>query len=162
MRHREAAELEIGIQRLDVAQDRVAGGGIAVVADRGAARQPVDHLLIAEIVADRAKAAMRVELVAVERDDAGRFLAAVLQRVQAERGHRGGVGMAEDAEYAALLVQPVVVVERSGGQHAPSRSLASRVRWGSQPTLSRLPAVLLSGRLPRGLKWGRADAVEVA
>ena len=33
VRDREAAELEIGIQRLDVAQDRVAGGGVAVVAD---------------------------------------------------------------------------------------------------------------------------------
>ena len=45
MRHREAAELEIGIQRLHVAQDRVAGGGIAVMPDRGACRQAVDHAL---------------------------------------------------------------------------------------------------------------------
>ena len=38
MRDREAAELEIGIQRLDIAQDRVAGGGVAVVADRRCGR----------------------------------------------------------------------------------------------------------------------------
>ena len=37
---REAAEGEIGEQRLDVAQDRAAGGGVAVMADRGVARQP--------------------------------------------------------------------------------------------------------------------------
>ena len=38
MRHREAAELEIGVQRLHVAQHGVAGGGVAVVADRAGCR----------------------------------------------------------------------------------------------------------------------------
>ena len=61
MRDREAAELEIGIERLHVAQDRVAGGGVAVVADRGAAGQRGDHPGVAEIVADQAQAAMGVE-----------------------------------------------------------------------------------------------------
>ena len=37
------------------------------------------------------------------------FLAAMLERVQAERGQRRRVLMAEDAEDAALLVQLVVV-----------------------------------------------------
>ena len=50
-----------------------------------------------------------MEALAVEGDDAGGFLAAVLKRVQAERGDRGGVGMAEDAEDAALLAQPVAI-----------------------------------------------------
>ncbi len=36
-------------------------------------------------------------------DDAGGFLAAMLERVQAERGDGGGVGMAEDAEHAAFF-----------------------------------------------------------
>ena len=66
VRDREAAELEIGIQRLHVAQDGVAGGGVAVVADRGAAGQRRDHPRIAEIVADQAEAAMRMEVLAVE------------------------------------------------------------------------------------------------
>ena len=39
MRHGEAAEGEVGIERLDVAQRRLAGGGVAVVAERGAAAQ---------------------------------------------------------------------------------------------------------------------------
>ena len=66
MRHGEAAELEIGVERLHVAQDGVAGGGVAVVADGDAAGQLGDHLGVAEIVADQAQAAMRVEAGAVE------------------------------------------------------------------------------------------------
>ena len=53
---RQSAELEIGKKRLDVAQRHLAGGGVADMADRGVARQPVDHLLRAEIVADEARA----------------------------------------------------------------------------------------------------------
>ena len=52
---------------------------------------------------------MGVELLAVIGDDAGRLLAAMLQRVQAERGERRRVGMAVDAEDAAFLVQMVGV-----------------------------------------------------
>ena len=44
----------------------------------------------------------------VEADDAGRFLAAMLERMQTERGQGRGIGMIEDAEDAALLVQPVL------------------------------------------------------
>ena len=43
--------------------------------------------------------------VAVEAGDAGGFLPAMLQRVQAERGDGGGVGDVPDAEDAAFLVQ---------------------------------------------------------
>ena len=66
-------------------------------------------LAIGEIVADQADMALGVEAGAVEGDDAGRLLAAMLQGMQAERGQRRGVRMAEDAEDAALLVQLVVV-----------------------------------------------------
>ena len=58
----EAAELEIGVERLDVAQHRVAGRGIAVMADGDAAGQLRDHPGVAEIVADQAQAAMGVEM----------------------------------------------------------------------------------------------------
>ena len=57
----------------------------------------------AEGVADEAEPALGMEALAVEDDDAGGFLAAMLERVQAERGDGGGVGMAEDAEHAAFL-----------------------------------------------------------
>jgi len=44
---------------------------------------------------------------AVIGDDAGRFLTAMLERVQPERGKRGCVGMPEDSEYAALFAKGV-------------------------------------------------------
>ena len=78
------------------------------------AGQAVDHLAAGKVVADQTHAALGVEALAVERDDAGGLLAAVLQGVEAERGDRGGVGMAEYAEHAALFAQPVGVrIEQS-------------------------------------------------
>ena len=99
----EAAAFQFGEQRLHVAQHRLAGGRIAHMADGRGAGQAVDHVSAGKGVADQAEAALGVETLAVEGDDAGGFLAAVLQRVQAERGDGGGVGMAEDAEHAAFF-----------------------------------------------------------
>ena len=106
---REAAAFELGEQRLYVAQDGLAGGRIAHVADGAHAGQAVDHLAAGEVVADQTHAALRVEALAVERNDAGGLLAAMLERVQAERGDGGGVRMAEDAEHPAFLAEPVGV-----------------------------------------------------
>ena len=78
-------------QRLHVAQDGLAGGRVAHVADRGRAGQAVDHLAAGEVVADQAHAALGMEALAVEGDDAGGLLAAVLERVQAERRDGGGI-----------------------------------------------------------------------
>ena len=44
-----------------------------------------------------------VELAAIEGDDAGGLLAAMLEGVQSECGDGGGLGVAEDAEHAAFL-----------------------------------------------------------
>ena len=60
------------------------------------------------MIADEAEAAFGVEALAVIGDDARRFLAAVLQRMKPERGQGGRIVMAEDAEHAALLAQPIV------------------------------------------------------
>ena len=103
----EAAGVEFGEQRLHVAQDGAAGGGIADMADGGVAGQALDHFAAGEGVADEAEPAFGVEAAAVEGDDAGGFLAAMLEGVQAERGDGGGLGMAEDAEHAAFLAQRV-------------------------------------------------------
>ena len=73
-----------------------------------------------------AHAAMGVELLAVIGDDAGRLLAAMLQGMQAERGQRRGLGMAENAEHAAFLMQ-VVVIERRWGE---GRGAEHRPRLG--------------------------------
>ena len=116
MRHREAAELEVGVERLHVAQDGATCGGIAVVTDRTGAGERRDHSRVAKIVADEAETAMGMEMAAVEGDDAGRLLAAMLQRVQAECGEGRGIGDIPDAEYAALLVELVVL--RRSQRHA--------------------------------------------
>ena len=55
------------------------------------------------MIADQPLAALGMEPRAVEGDDAGRFLAAVLERMQPERDNRRGVGVVENAEHAALL-----------------------------------------------------------
>ena len=116
MADREAPAVELGEQRLDVAQNGLARGRVANMAHRRHARQAVDHLLAREVVADQTHAPLGMEPVAVERDDAGRFLAAVLERVQTERGDGGGVGMPQHAENAALLAQAVAVqIGTTGG-----------------------------------------------
>ena len=51
---------------------------------------------------------------AVIGDDAGRFLAAVLQRMQAERDDRRGVLPAENAEHAAFVVEMIVGLGKQG------------------------------------------------
>ena len=66
------------------------------------------------------------ELHAVIGDDAGRFLSAMLKRVQTKDGQRAGVGVAEDAEHAAFFVQGVVV-EGGLGQLARSWLLVATV-----------------------------------
>ena len=105
----EAAEFEIGVERLDVPQDGVAGGGVTVVAEGAAAGEAGDDASFAEVLADEAEAAVLVEVLAVMGDDPGGFLAAVLEGVQAEGGEGGGVGVVPDAEDAAFLVHFVVV-----------------------------------------------------
>jgi len=104
----EAAVGQFGEERLDVAHAGAAGGGVARVADGAVALQPVDHRLLGEGVADQADMALDVELRAVIGDDAGRFLAAMLQRVQAERDDRRGILPPEDAEHAAFVVEMVI------------------------------------------------------
>lgn len=64
---------------------------------------------------------MGMELDAVIADDAGRFLAAMLEGMEAERGVGRGLRMAEDPEDAALFLE-VVVVEGMGGQRLHRRS----------------------------------------
>ena len=117
MGERQAAEVEVGEDRLDVAVGRAAGRGVAVMADRAVALQRGDDRLLAEDVADQAGGAVIVEMAAVVGDDARGFLAAMLQGMQAERGVGGGIGGPVDAEQRAFLVEFVVVRRALGGQH---------------------------------------------
>ena len=138
VRHSKPAELEIGIQRLDVADDGVAGRGVAVVADGSRSGQRGNHPGIAEIVADQAHALVGVEARAVEADDAGRLLPAMLQRMHAEGGDRGGVGHIPNPEHAAFFMQLVVLRSGGGKTHnkallLPARRLAGRATHGGGP-----------------------------
>ncbi len=109
----QAAEVEIGEDRLDVAVGRAAGRGVAVVADRRVALQRGDDRLLAEDVADQSGRAVIVEVAAVVGDDAGGFLAAVLQGMKAEGGVGGGIGSAVDAEQRTLFMKLVELVDGS-------------------------------------------------
>ena len=60
------------------------------------------------MVPDEAHAAFGMEVFAIKADNAGRFLAAVLKRMETERRQRGGVGMIKDAENPTFLVEPVL------------------------------------------------------
>ena len=124
MGDRQPAVGELGEERLHVAQAGAAGRGVARVADGTGAEQAVHHGLLGESIADQADMALDVELGAVIRDDAGRFLAAMLQRVQPERDNRGRVLPAEDAEHAALVVEMVVGLVGNGS------SICARIRHG--------------------------------
>ena len=71
---------------------------------------------------------VRLEVGAVEAGDAGRFLAAVLERVQAERDEARGVVGTPNAENPAFLAQ-LVVIERIGRQHVPPSLAEARAPY---------------------------------
>ena len=50
-----------------------------------------------------------MEAFPIEADDAGRFLATMLQRVEAQGRDRGGVRVSVNAEDPALLVEAILV-----------------------------------------------------
>ena len=114
MGDREAARLKFGEQRLDIAQYGLAGRRVAHMADRRPPGQAVDSGGARKVISDQTLSALRVESDAVESDDAGGFLAAMLQGMHPKGGNRGGVGMIENAEDAAFLAQPVAVRVEAG------------------------------------------------
>ena len=134
MGDREAAGLEFGEQRLDIAQHGLAGGRIAHMADGRAPRKTVDGGGAREMVADQPLPALGVEPDAVIGDDARRLLAAMLEGVQPEGDDRGRVGMVEDAEDAAFLAQPVAV------EIEPASAGASAGMCEASPVTASAPA----------------------
>jgi hypothetical protein len=90
------------------------------MADRGMAPELLDDGLFVEAVGDVAHLFMGVETLAVEGDDAGGFLAAMLKGVKAENGVGRGFFDAVNAYNAALFFE-MVVVEGVRCQHFPGR-----------------------------------------
>ena len=145
----EAAEGEVGEQRLDVAQHAGAGGRVAGMADRGVAGQALDHRAAAERVADQADRAVAVEVRAVEADDAGRLLAAMLQRVQAQRRVRRRRGHGRRSR--RCRTPPWACRRRTASSASGHRSSRSTSRLRRHQLVQRLP-------LRRRCSPGPADA----
>jgi argininosuccinate lyase len=77
------------------------------------------HIVAVEIAGDVAHRAVSVEIGAVEAGYARCLLAAMLQRMEAERHETRRIVGAPDAENAAFLAE-LVVIERIGRQHVPA------------------------------------------
>jgi len=69
---REAAGIELGEQRLHVAQNGLAGRGVADVADGSIAGEALDHLAAGEGVPDEAEPPLGMKPGSVEGDDTRR------------------------------------------------------------------------------------------
>src|SRR5260370_7092225 len=108
MGERKSAARVLDHKRLAVLEIRRTGSRVAIVANRSRAFEPVDNLGI-ENVGDQSHPAMRNERLAVGRDDAGRLLPPMLQRVEAEIYQVRCLGMAIDAEDTAFLVEAVEI-----------------------------------------------------
>ncbi len=89
---------------LRVEQRRVAGGGVARVADGHVAGELGEHI-VGEDFRDQAHALDVGQMLAVGGGDAGRFLAAMLEGVEGEIGFARGVRMAVDGDDAAFFVE---------------------------------------------------------
>jgi hypothetical protein len=77
------------------------------VADGGGAGEFREDVRLKNFI-DLAHGLVRIEIDAVGRDDAGGFLAAMLEGVETEISELGGFGVGEDADDAALVVEMVV------------------------------------------------------
>jgi hypothetical protein len=72
-----------------------------------------------------------MESLAIESDDASGLLPPVLERMEPKRRDGGRIGMAEDAEDAALFAQPIIVKPgwtRARIKHTVMRGLVPRIR----------------------------------
>ena len=81
MGQRQPAEAVVGVKRLHIAQNRLASRRVTVMPDRRVTGHPVDHIAIAEDVANQAHRPVRMKALAVIGHDAGGFLSAMLQGV---------------------------------------------------------------------------------
>jgi hypothetical protein len=129
---RETAGGKVREQRLDVAQARTTSGRIAHVARGDRARKPFKDLVVREHLRDVPDAAVRIEVAAIKADDADRFLAPVLEGMEPQRGHRGGIPGADHSEDPALLAEFVAIrIEEGVREVHCGIALAGAVRVGA-------------------------------
>ncbi len=125
-----SAGVEIGEQGLHVAQHGIAGGGVAIMAERDVALEPPDHVGFVEVVADEAQAALGVELARRRTRRCRRPPVPMLQGVKAERGQGRSVLMPEHAETPRIPRAGVVLVRSESPEQHP-------VRWNRHAGLKR-------------------------
>ena len=106
MRERQIAEGKIDRERLDVLEILPSGGGVAIVADGHRTGELLERVGIIDI-RDKPLALMDMKLLAVAGDDAGRFLSAMLQRIQTKIGEIGRFLVAVNAEDGTFVVKLV-------------------------------------------------------
>src|SRR5882757_9953852 len=106
---RHFALVTVDHDRLRVQQSLVTCGGIARVADSEISGQVGQHRRGKDFF-HFAHRAMQMQLAAIAGDDSSRFLAAMLQRIQAKIGQLRGLFMSEHAEYPTFVVKMVVGV----------------------------------------------------
>ena len=115
VRDGDRAEAVAGDEGLDVREPGVASGGVADVANGGGSRY-LRELRLVEDVRNEANSVDGVEEVFMGGDDAGAFLAAVLEGVEGEGAETGGFWVAVDAHNAALFAGLFVIIIMEGGE----------------------------------------------
>src|SRR6185295_11552410 len=111
---------------LRVEQRGVAGGGVARVANGGRTGKTRQHRRLKNFL-DQSHTLLQMQRGGIRRDDAGGFLAAMLQRVESEIGEFGGFGMAEYTADTTMVVEAVVFDvnhDFSGTRPRTARSIA--------------------------------------
>src|SRR5256885_4387658 len=131
---RDFALVAINHDGLRVEKSFIARGRVARVADGGAAGKCVQNIG-SENFFDFAHGAVGVEFVAVAGDNAGGFLAAMLESVETEIDELRRFGMAEDSDDAAVVVEAVILIckfLRHRVTNVRSRELAQTSRRSSR------------------------------
>ena len=125
--------------------------------DGHVSRERVQHIAV-ENLRDQTHALVGAELIAIGADDAGALLPAMLQGVEAVVGQIGGVGMAVNAEDAAIMFWVVLHGLRNARRiptsrfpHSKLQSQRSRFREMTQTNRNRSPAAERDGRYSRVL-----------
>ena len=94
-----------------------------------------------EVIRYVTKAASDAKFGAIPGDDAGCFLAAMLQGVEAKRSHSRGIGSVDRAENAALFAQLIAIRidEGVGANHGAVRAaIRMPLQWRCYGPITRL------------------------
>ena len=121
-----AAEGKFRKQRLDIAKNRFSCRRIPIVANRDGATQAIEDVLRAKVLGDLAEEPLRMKLAIVVRNYPGGFLAAMLKRMQAKNGVRGGVFMTEDPEDPTFVVETIFIM---GVKRWRNRGAVEQFHW---------------------------------